>query len=111
MTSESEKPGIFANRGMVVLAVVAGIALLATCILGVMLLRTLGDDTPVGAGTPTPFASNPEGVLDNEALVVGIDGNSTISVTVDVPVTLAVGDQMFSARQTHLLRLEPGEKC
>jgi hypothetical protein len=97
MTSEAEEQGIFANRGVIVLAVVAGLALLAVIILGILLLRTR-DDESAGGGTPTPFASNLEGIPLNEALVVGIDGNSTISITIDAPVLLTVADQSYKVK-------------
>ena len=96
MTSpETPNQSIFANRSVIVLAVVAGLALLTTIILGILLLRDSGEEVSSNP-TPTPFASNPEGSALSEPLVVGIDGNSTITVTTDTPVTMALGGRTFA---------------
>lgn len=85
--------GLLANRNVLILAGIAGLALIAACVLGTLLwLESRSDDG--AAVTPTPFASGPDGALE-EPLVVGIDGNSTISVTLDIPTSLTVNGRQF----------------
>lgn len=81
----------FANRNVIILAAVAGVALIAVVVLGLLLWRASQDSS---AATPTPFASGPE--APSEPLVVGIDGNSTISVTLDTPRTLSFAGSQFN---------------
>ncbi len=99
-TPETPNQSIFANRSVVVLAAVAGLALLTIIILLVLLLRQPNENIS-GNPTPTPFASSAGSAL-NESLVVGIDGNSTITVTTDTPVTLSLGGRSF-AMQTQAI--------
>jgi len=96
-TENQSNQSIFANRSVIVLAVVAGLALITTIVLGILLLRQPGEEGS-DTGTPTPFAASSEGSALNEPLVVGIDGNSTITVTLDTPVTLAVGGRTFAVQ-------------
>ncbi|KAA3662626.1 MAG: DUF4352 domain-containing protein [Chloroflexi bacterium] len=95
MTSpETPKQNIFANRSVVILAAVAGLALLTVIILLILLLRPTGENA-ASDPTLTPFPTGVGSAL-NEPLVVGIDGNSTITVTTDTPVTLALGGRSFT---------------
>ena len=100
--SESEQPRrsyrelIANNRTMVALAAVAVVALIAVCVLGILLLRTARGGLVAG-GTPTPFPTAAAAPVSNEPLVVGVDLNrsSTISVTLDAPVTLSLAGNEF----------------
>jgi hypothetical protein len=101
--SESEQPGrsyreLFANnRTVVVLAAVAALALISVCVLGILLLRTARGGGLAAGGTPTPFSTAAAAPVSNEPLVVGVDLNrsSTISVTLDAPVTLSIAGNDF----------------
>lgn len=90
--------GVLSGRGPIIaLAALTMLSLAAVCALGYSLLNSngigLGEDDSV---EPTPFtppvAEVPAG---NESIVYGISGNSTISVTLDIPVTLKVGERDF----------------
>ncbi|MCA9921735.1 MAG: DUF4352 domain-containing protein [Anaerolineales bacterium] len=94
-TPDSPNPSIFANRSIVILAAVAGLALITAVTLGIILLRQSDNET---ANDPTPFPTDLETNINNDPLVVGIDGNSTITVTLDTPVTLALGNQSFAVQ-------------
>lgn len=95
--------GFFSGRAPIfILGGLIVISLLAVCVLSVFLLRSLtGDDTAV-SGEPTPFPTGPDGgsgVTSNEALVVGISGSDTVSVTLDIPVRLNVDGRDFGIQQ------------
>ncbi len=96
---EVEKGGVFAKRSSVVLAIVAGLTLITIGLLIGLLIRGGGDAESDGDGTPTPFASAVDSSLSNAApLVVGGDGSSQISVTVDIPTTLLIDGRTFSVQ-------------
>ncbi len=83
------------NRNQVVLlaVLVVGVAVL---FLGLGYLLW-GQNTAVSA-TPTPFAeTNPEGV-GGEPLIFGISDSGTVSVTLDLPITLKLADREFAVR-------------
>jgi hypothetical protein len=91
--------GFFSGRGPIIaLAALTIISLGAVCALGYSLLNMNGISVG-GDGEsvePTPFTQS---VADapsvNEAIISGVSGNSTISVTLDIPVTLTVGERDF----------------
>lgn len=102
--SESEQTGssyrelIANNRLAAILAAVVVVALIAVCVLAILLLRISRGGLAAG-GTPTPFPTAAAAApIGSEPLVVGVDLNraSTISVTLDVPVTLSIAGQDFS---------------
>ena len=65
---------------------------LIICGLSIALFSLWGNDNVLGGagGTPTPFGNAPEGVLDSsEPIWVSMGGASTITGTVDIPVTLS----------------------
>lgn len=88
------------NRVAVVLAAVAAVALIAVCVLGILLLRASRGGGLVAGETPTPFPTAAEAPASNEPLVVGVDLNrsSTVSVTLDIPATLSVAGKDFSVQ-------------
>jgi len=80
---------IFLLIGLVV------ISLLAVCGLGYALFQSAGDkETDSETAEPTPFSSaggsNPTGAAGGDAIVYGISDSSTVSVTLDVPLTLSM---------------------
>ncbi|NKQ36544.1 MAG: hypothetical protein HF973_13125 [Chloroflexi bacterium] len=78
------------NRAVPIVIVSLVLAGVATCILFFFLIRSRGGGTVVGNPTPTPFASGAEGVAAaGEPAWVIMDGVSTITGTVDVPITLS----------------------
>lgn len=98
-TLQSLKAYLTENPAVALLAVVATLALVAVLVLGVLLVRNGsegdngGGETAV-SGTPTPFPSGGS-VPSGNSLVVGVSESNTISVTVDVPVTLRLGAQTY----------------
>ena len=88
---------------MIVLAALIVISLGAVCALGYSLLNTNGINLPdsINIGNeadaePTPFAQAVgEASAGGESIVYGISDTSTVSVTLDIPVTLAVGERDF----------------
>ena len=87
--------GIFSGRlPIIFLAILAVISLAAVCGLGYTLLRSSGEDNGgEEPGEPTPFPgavdSGIAGSVTDDALVYGISDTTTVSVTLDVPVTLS----------------------
>ena len=90
--------GLLSGRGPIIaLAALTVVSLGAVCVLGYSLLNSnginVGGDESV---EPTPFTQPvAEVLLDNESVVSGVSGNSTISVTLDIPITLTVGERDF----------------
>jgi hypothetical protein len=91
--------GFFSGRGpLIALAALTLVSRAAVCALGYSLLSSSGVN--IGGGDesvdPTPFTQLGIDVpTNNEAIVSGISGDSTISVTLDIPVTLTVGEREF----------------
>lgn len=102
MTTEqpqSFRQRVLADRGLLLLVIVAIIGLIAVCIFGILLVRSLLTDNGISLvpGTPTPFASTPIPPA-NEPLIVGVSESTTVTVTLDVPVSLNVAGQTFSVQ-------------
>ncbi len=78
------------NRAVPIIIVSLVLAGVAACILFFFVIRSRGGDSVGGNPTPTPFASGAErvAVADEPAWVI-MDGVSTITGTVDVPLTLS----------------------
>ena len=87
---------LLSNPAVLIAGGIALVALLAVVVLSVILIqgRDEGTDTAV-SGTPTPFSSS-NNDLAGETLVVGMSDSATISVTLDVPVTLSLPGQQFN---------------
>lgn len=88
------------NPAVLVAGGIALVALLAVVVLSIILIQSSGDedgDTAV-SGTPTPFGSSESELLGGEPLVVGMSDSSTISVTLDSPVTLSLPGQQFNVQ-------------
>jgi len=93
--------GFFSGRGPIIaLAALTLVSLAAVCALGYSLLNSNGLNVG-GDGEniePTPFTQpgiDGPANANNEAIISGISGDSTISVTLDIPVTLTVGERDF----------------
>lgn len=95
-TQTNPQPPATNRTLMIVLGVVAGLSLIGVIILSTVLLSRGGDETAVDNGTPTPF-TNFEPIA-SDPLVIGVDGSSRISVTLDVPVTLQLAGQSLDVR-------------
>jgi hypothetical protein len=104
-TSESVAGPSFAERGPLIIAIVATVlGLCIVCVTAYFLLRDSAD-LPGGGGplsgvlggddvTPTPFP-----VVDRDLVVrADIDDSAGISVTLSSPVTLIVGGQAFTVQ-------------
>lgn len=81
------------NPVLIFLAVVAVLALIAIIVFGVLLLRASGTSTTTGA--PTPFPETAVSAL-NKPIIEVVDGSSTISMTVDIPVILSVAGRDYA---------------
>ncbi|MCA9942280.1 MAG: DUF4352 domain-containing protein [Anaerolineales bacterium] len=87
------------NPAVLVAGAIALVALLAVIVLSVVLVRqgrTDDADADV-AGTPTPFGGS-ESALGGDPLVVGMSDSTTISVTLDSPITLSLPTQQFNVQ-------------
>ncbi|MCB9430810.1 MAG: hypothetical protein H6668_02400 [Ardenticatenaceae bacterium] len=84
------------NPVLLVLAVVAVLALAAIIIFGVLLLRA--SDNAAVAETPTPFPETAVSNL-NKPIIEVVDGSSTISMTVDIPVLLSLAGRDYANLQ------------
>lgn len=109
-TSDSLLSG---NRNLLIVGAIAVVALLAACALGSFLLgsrstdrndgataQATADDSGISeesAGVPTPFPVNPGGGgAAEQPIIVGVSDSGTLSVTLDGPTSLTVGNQEFA---------------
>lgn len=90
------------NRLAVLFGAVALVALIIVCVLVILLLRSTeetADGGEPGVATVTPFPTPQDPlVIRDEALVIGISDTETISVTLDIPVSLALAGKRFLLR-------------
>lgn len=88
-----------ANRAAVIFALVALVALAGACVFAAVLLwLTVVRPVVIGEDpTPTPL-STAVPVPTTEGIVMAMDGTSTLTVTLDMPVTLAVKDRTFAVQ-------------
>jgi hypothetical protein len=106
MSPETENSSIretlVENRRVVIFAAIAVVALIIACVLAVLLFLDRGGGQVVDSEViPTPFptvAATQPGQFALDPLVIGISGSDTISVSIDVPVTLTLGGQQFAVR-------------
>lgn len=112
MSSEQENDSVQADEAgagnsimagrtpIVVLVSLIIVSLLAICGLGYFLLRPEGDETAgstPSSGEPTPFPVSGGGAVgSNDAIVMGISGSTTVSVTLDSPAELSLGGKSFT---------------
>ncbi|MCA9936587.1 MAG: DUF4352 domain-containing protein [Ardenticatenaceae bacterium] len=94
-----------ANRGLTVLIAIAIVGVILIIVFGVLLLRSLnagGGDVAEG-GTATPFAVSPvDQGGSGDALVVGVSDSSTVTVTMDMPVSLQVDGRSYTVQSQTL---------
>ncbi len=92
---------IFANRGLAILIAVGVVGLILIFVFGILLLRSLnqqGGDAGL-SGTPTPFPQGVGGQMGgDESLVVGVSDSATVSVTLDMPVSLQVDGRIYTVQ-------------
>lgn len=99
--NDNGSPSFLSGRvPLIILSLLVVISLLAICGLGYALWRSgAGGDSETAEpapGDPTPFPESGAGQTGSttgggEALVYGISDSSTVSVTLDVPVSLSIG--------------------
>lgn len=102
------------NRSLLIVGAIAIVALLAACGLGAFLLgsrlQDRDNDTAAqatsessgiseeSAGVPTPFPVNPESSgAAEQPIIVGVSDSGTLSVTLDSPAGLTVGNRTFTS--------------
>lgn len=100
MSDESQNEtegGLLSGRWPIIaLGALVVVSLGAVCALGYSLLNSNGLNLGGEDVEPTPFAQAVGEVPSGgDSIVYGISDTSTISVTLDVPVTLAVGERDF----------------
>ncbi|MEM7332485.1 MAG: DUF4352 domain-containing protein [Chloroflexota bacterium] len=102
MSTDNQSPqSSSSNRLVIILGIIAGAALLGVMILTFFLIS---DRQEGGAEVNTPPTPFPETVtIDNSTTIVtgvdtGIDGSGSISVTLDAPLELIVGNKAFAVR-------------
>jgi hypothetical protein len=88
---------------IILLIALVVISLMAVCGLGYTLLRSTGENGSDGeTAEPTPFpdtgGSVPSGGPGGEAIVYGISDSTTVSVTLDAPVTLNLGGRSLAVQ-------------
>lgn len=110
MSSESEeetmsfRDTLAENRRAILIVAAAAFVLLILCIATILFVRSRNNDDGDQAqttGTPTPFPTiaSQAGVSGSaDALVIGMGDSATISVTLDIPNSLALGGQTFPIR-------------
>lgn len=92
---------VLADRGLAALLLLGTLGVILIVLFGVLLLRSLnrGGEVAGVIGTPTPF---PEGVTgqvrESDSLVVGVSDSSTVTVTLDLPVSLQVNGRSFTVQ-------------
>lgn len=107
----SSTSALSGNRSLLIVGAIAVVALLAACGLGSFLLGSRLQDRDNGAaattdssgiseesaGVPTPFPVNPGGGMAEQPIVVGVSDSGTLSVTLDSPAALSVGNRTFAS--------------
>jgi hypothetical protein len=88
------------NPAVLIAGGIALVALFAVIVLTVILVQQGREDEVDTAvsGTPTPFGGNAESFQGGDPLVVGMSDSTTISVTLDSPITLALPTQQFNVQ-------------
>ena len=94
--AEDQPTSSTSNRLVIVLGIIAGLALLGVLILAVLLFRDRQGGNAEQVATPTPFADS--STIISEPLVTGINGTESLSVTLDAPLELFVGNKSFAVR-------------
>ncbi len=104
MTSEQQEnsklDSLMSGRmPIVILIVLILLSLVSIFVLGYYLLRSSDGETTTTPGEPTPFPSGgSSGTGGDGPIVVAISESETISVTLDVPVNLVLGNQTFDVQ-------------
>ena len=99
--SATDYPGLIKEKlgqqSPIMLGAIA-LLLLIICVLSVALFSFLNDREVLGsAATPTPFGFSPEGALDSSKPIwESMGGSSTITGTVDLPVSLTFAGETYS---------------
>lgn len=114
MSDETQNEGsssFFSGRiPLILLGVLLVVSLIAVCILGYSLYRSMsGEDGGSILGQdsqesePTPFPETITGASSaNEALVYGISDSSTVTVTLDVPVELILNSRKLPVQPQNI---------
>ncbi len=95
--AEDPQPQSTSNGLVIALGIIAGLALLGVIILSFLLLRDRQSGNADSVATPTPFAETTTSI-SSEPIAFGLTGTESISVTLDVPLELIVGNKEFAVR-------------
>jgi hypothetical protein len=98
MSSEAPRTGPTANRAVLILGIIAAIAVIAACIMGAYLARSLLQRGPTAEGAePTPFPQATGQVAPpSQPLILGVSDSDTVSVTLDIPAGMSIGNRQFA---------------
>jgi hypothetical protein len=85
------------NRSTLILGIIAAVALIAACVMGAFLARPLLQRGPAaGESEPTPFPQATGQPAPSQPLIQGVSDSDTVSVTLDIPAALTVGNRQFT---------------
>ncbi len=86
---------------IIILSILVVISLVAICGLGYTLLRSTEEEAPEDvSGEPTPFPeSGGQAPSSSDPIVYGISDTSTVSVTLDFPVSLGISGRQLPIQQ------------
>lgn len=97
MSSETPSSGPTANRSILILGIIAAVAVIAACVMGVYLARSLLQQGPTAeTGEPTPFPQATGPAAPSQPIIQGISDSDTVSVTLDIPAGMTIGNQEFA---------------
>lgn len=98
---QSLKSWLAANRWLAFFVGIVVLGVMALCVIAVVMLLSFTQGSGVfgGPAEPTPFpTTQTTNLFDGEPVVVGVSPSDTISVTLDMPATITLGGQTFTAQ-------------
>jgi hypothetical protein len=96
MSSEQPTPGRSSSRYTLILSIIAAVAVIAACVLGTFLTRSLLQRGPAADAEPTPFPQPTGQAAPSDPLILGVSDSETVSVTLDIPAMVTIGDRQFA---------------
>jgi hypothetical protein len=85
------------NRSILILGIIAAVAVIAACVMGGFLARSLLQRGPTAdGGEPTPFPQPTGQAAPSQPIIQGVSDSETVSVTLDIPSGMTIGSQEFA---------------